>query len=100
MPKNQKGHSMTEKKKTPPPACASCGHEEMKKVCVDEDGHSSKGCPTLVYNDVLAEADKEYDRLEILEFARQSSLQEAECFANRHQRPYVQPAFPGQITES
>jgi uncharacterized metal-binding protein len=69
---------MAKKKKTPLPACASCGHEEMMKVCVDEDGLSSKGCPTLVYNDVLAEADKEYNRSEILEFARQSSRQEAQ----------------------
>ena len=90
---------MPKKKKTPPPACASCDHAEMKKVCVDEDGHSSKGCPTLVYNDVLAEADKEYDRSEILEFARQASRQEASCFANRHQRPYVMQPTKTRIVE-
>jgi hypothetical protein len=56
---------MAKNKKTPAPDCASCGHEAMKKICVDEDGLSSKGCPTLVYNDVLAEADKEYDHSEI-----------------------------------
>ena len=90
---------MAKKKKTPLPACASCGHEEMKKVCVNEDGLSSKGCPTLVYNDVLAEADKEYDRAEILEFARQASLQEADCYANRHQRPYVMQPTKTRIVE-
>ena len=90
---------MAKKEKTPLPACASCGHEEMKKVCVNEDGLSSKGCPTLVYNDVLAEADKEYDRAEILEFARQASLQEAECYANRHQRPYVMQPTKTRIVE-
>jgi uncharacterized metal-binding protein len=90
---------MAKKKKTPPPACASCGHEEMKKVCVNEDGLSSKGCPTLVYNDVLVEADKEYDRAEILEFARQASRQEANCYANRHQRPYVMQPTKTRIVE-
>jgi hypothetical protein len=57
---------MAKKKKTPLPACASCGHEEMMKVCVDEDGLSSKGCPTLVYNDVLAEAECSRPRPESL----------------------------------
>ena len=90
---------MAKKEKTPPPACASCGHEGMKKVCVDEDGLSSKGCPTLVYNDVLAEANKEYERSEILEFARQSSRQEADCYANRHQRPYVMQPTKTRIVE-
>ncbi len=90
---------MAKKKKTPLPACASCGHEETKKVCVDEDGLSSKGCPTLVYNDVLAEAYKEYDLAEILEFARQASRQEAECYANRHQRPYVMQPTKTRIVE-
>ena len=90
---------MANKTKTQPPACAACGHEKMKKVCVDKDGLSSKGCPTLVYDDVLAEADKEYDRSEILEFARQSSRQEAECYANRHQRPYVMQPSKTRIVE-
>jgi uncharacterized metal-binding protein len=90
---------MAKKKKTPPPACASCGHEEMKKLCVVEDGISSQGCPTQLYNDVLAEADREYDRSEILEFARQSSVQEADCYANRHQRPYVMQPTKTRIVE-
>jgi hypothetical protein len=64
---------MAKKKNTPLPDCASCEHEAVKKVCMDAEGLSSTGCPTLVYNDVLAEADKEYDRSEILEFARQAS---------------------------
>ena len=90
---------MTKKKNTTPPACASCGHKEPKKICVDEDGLSSKGCPTLVYNEVLAEADREYDRPEILEFARQASRQEADCYANRHQRPYVMQPTKTRIVE-
>ena len=90
---------MVKKKKTPPAGCASCGHEAAKKLCVSEDGLSSQGCPTLAYNNVLAEADREYDRSEILEFAKQSSRQEADCYANRHQRPYVMQPTKTRIVE-
>ena len=90
---------MAEHKKTPSPACASCGHEAAKKACVDEKGLGSKGCPTLAYDDVLAEADREYDRPEISEFARQASRQEADCYANRHQRPYVMQPTKTRIVE-
>ena len=90
---------MAKKKKTSPPDCAACGHEASKRICVDEDGLSSKGCPTLAYNDVLVEANKEYDRSEIREFARQASRQEADCYANRHQRPYVEQPTKTRIVE-
>jgi uncharacterized metal-binding protein len=84
---------MAKKKTTASPGCASCGHELIKKICMNEDGLGSKGCPTIAYRDVFAEADREYDRPEIREFARQASRQEADGYANRHQRPYVmQPA--------
>ncbi len=52
-------------------------------------GVGSKGCPTLTRPQVLGEADAAYDLPEIGEFARQASVQEGECYANRHQRPYV-----------
>jgi len=35
------------------------------------------------------EANKEYEGSEVREFARQASIQEAEGYANRHQRPYI-----------
>lgn len=90
---------MAKKKKTPAPDCASCGHEAIKKICMDDDGLSSKGCPTLAYENVFAEADKEYDRPEVSEFARQASRQEAACYANRHQRPYVMQPTKTRIVE-
>jgi uncharacterized metal-binding protein len=90
---------MKKKKSTPLPGCASCGHEAARKICMTEDGLSSKGCPTLVYEEVFAEADKEYNRSEILEFARQASRQEAACYANRHERPYVMQPTKTRIVE-
>ena len=90
---------MANKKKTPSPGCASCGHEAARKICTQEDGLSSKGCPTLVYDEVFAEADKEYNNLGIREFARQASRQEADCYTNRHQRPCVMQPTKTRIVE-
>lgn len=90
---------MPKKKKAPYPSCATCGHDVARKICMHEDGHSSKGCPTLAYDDVFAEADTEYDRPEILEFARQASRQEAACYANRQQRPYIMQPTKTRIVE-
>ena len=90
---------MANNKKAPSPGCASCGHEVARKICMHADGLSSKGCPTLAYDDVFAEADKEYDRSEIREFARQASRQEAACYENRHQRPYVMQPTKTRIVE-
>jgi len=60
---------------------------------VAETGKPAQGCPTFSRKKVLEEANKEYEASDVREFARQASIQEAECYANRHERPYVmQPA--------
>ena len=79
--------------------CASCKHATDKKICMDEKGLGSKGCPTLVCKDVLDEANREYDHPQVREFARQASRQEADCYANRHQRPYVMQPSKTRIVE-
>jgi len=71
------------------PSCASCDLEFLGRICVLESGEGSKGCPTLTRTDVLSEANKEYDDPAVREFARQASIQEAECYANRDQQPYI-----------
>ena len=84
---------MKKSKRGPLVSCASCDLENDKRICMQEDGSGSRGCPTLTKKEVLEEADKEYDLAEIKEFARNASIQEAECYANRHQRPYtMQPS--------
>jgi len=90
---------MAKKKKIPAPDCAACGHEAAKKICVDDEGLSSRGCPTLAHDNVFAEADKEYDRSEIRAFALQASRQEAHCYTNRHQQPYVMQPTKTRIVE-
>jgi uncharacterized metal-binding protein len=77
------------RKKRIPMDCASCKLEVAKKVCMAKEGLGSTGCPTLMQKKVLDRSNREYERPDIKEFARQASIQEGECYANRHQRPYV-----------
>ena len=81
------------------PSCAACDLEVNRRICYTVEGVGSKGCPTLTDEKVLAEALKEYEDPEILEFARQASIQEAECYANRHQRPYIMQPTKTRIQE-
>ena len=59
--------------------CARCD----KVVCGSE--HSQEGpsnCPTRTKSEVINQALREYDKPEIMEFARQASIQESECYMN------------------
>ncbi len=47
----------------------------------------------------MIEALKEYENPGTREFARQASIQEGECYANRHQRPYVLQPTKTRIVE-
>ena len=69
--------------------CASCDLVMFDKACITEKGKASIGCPTFSRKVVLRNANKEYKASDVLEFARQASIQEGECYANRHERPYV-----------
>jgi len=53
----------------------------------------------LTREQVLIGALKEYETPELREFARQASIQEAECYANRHQRPYIPQPTKTRIEE-
>jgi len=54
-----------------------------------ENGTGPDSCPTKNYARTIERAVKEYEKPEIREFARMASIQEAECYSNRHIRPYV-----------
>jgi len=81
------------------PSCASCEIVTAKKICFSSAGVGSTGCPTLLNKKTLNEAVKQYENLQIKEFARQASVQEGECYANRHQRPYVMQPTKTRIVE-
>jgi uncharacterized metal-binding protein len=69
------------------PQCAKCS--EKDKICRVEGGKGPKFCPTENYGEIVESAVKEYERSEVREFARMASVQEAECYSNRHIQPYV-----------
>lgn len=67
--------------------CAKC--KIVRKVCRIPKGAGPEGCPTLNKKEIIDAALQEYDEKNIREFARQSSIQEGECYAFRDQKPYV-----------
>lgn len=81
------------------PTCASCGLEKPDRICMDDDGKGSKGCPTLTRKQVLAEANREYEVPDTREFARNASIQESECYVNRDQKPYIMQPSKTRIVE-
>lgn len=81
------------------PACAACEIRVPQKCCFSSTGVGSKGCPTLVDKALLTVAVKKYSDPKTKKFARQASIQEGECYANRHQRPYVMQPTKTRIVE-
>jgi len=79
--------------------CADCGLEPPERICKTIDGKGSKNCPTLLQKEALAEANREYELSATYEFAQKASMQEADCYANRHQQPYVMQPSKTRIVE-
>ena len=86
-------------RRPPAPACAACDRPIPGRICFSKVGVGSRGCPTLAQKSLLEEANREYELPEVREFARQASIQEAECYANRHERPYVMQPTKTRIVE-
>ena len=95
----QKVISVKTKNQKSIPNCARCELEIPHRICMTREGQHSKACPTLGPKDLLAKANSEFDVSDIREFARQASRQEAECYANRHERPYVMQPSKTRIVE-
>lgn len=91
---------MKDKKKRVSPACAACTIDIPQRACMLEKGKAVKGCPTLIQKEVLAEANKEYEIEKIQNFANKASLQEAECYVNRDQIPYIMQPSKTRIVET
>ncbi len=73
--------------------CAAC--KVPNKVCRTPGGHSPVFCSTNLYGEAIAKAAAEYDKSDIREFARQASVQEAECYIDRDANPpYLYPVKP------
>ncbi len=79
------------------PQCAKCSVKD--KVCRVEGGKGPKFCPTENYGEIVESAVKEYERSEVREFARMASVQEAECYSNRHIQPFVRHPVKPRVQE-
>ncbi len=79
--------------------CAECGLETQERICMTPEGKASKNCPTLSQGDILKKANKVYESPATYEFARKASIQEADCYTNRDQKPYVMQPTKTRIVE-
>ena len=80
--------------------CSHCTVPAREKSCLNPKGKGAKGCPTLNKRDLLEESRKEYGKKEVGAFARQASIQEGECYANRDQKPYLLHPTKSRIQET
>jgi len=67
-------------------------------MCLVENGEGPIFCPTKEYI-TIKNAIKEYEKPEIRKFAYMASIQEAECYANRHIKPYVLHPIKPRVQE-
>lgn len=65
------------------PGCARCPYEPPKRVCQDEGGKAPPFCPTANKPGVIEKALEELKKPEILEFAKQASIQEGEGYTDK-----------------
>jgi uncharacterized metal-binding protein len=69
------------------PECAKCGIKN--KICRSPEGQGPAFCPTLHRKQSIAKANEEYTKPDILKFAHEASIQEAECYIKRDVKPFV-----------
>jgi len=69
--------------------CAKCGVPDQEKICLTSKGRGPEFCPTLHDREAWEQANKLLSDSDTREFARQASIQEAECYINRDKKPFV-----------
>jgi uncharacterized metal-binding protein len=77
--------------------CAKC--KVVDKTCRTPEGHGPEFCPSQTKRDIIEKSLAEYDRPLLHEFARQASIQEGECYANRNVKPYVMQPVKTRVVE-
>ena len=81
------------------PSCAACDLPIRERICSTDQGKGHKGCPTVTRKHLLEEANQKYEEESIHNFAHNASVQEADCYANRDQEPYVMQPSKTRIIE-
>lgn len=80
------------------PECALCAAEV--RICRTRSGTGPKFCPTKNKERELKRALKKYGKKGILRFAKAASLQEAECYARREEKPFVMRPTKTRVEET
>lgn len=83
----------------PLPGCAKCAIKSDERACRVEGGRGPEFCPTKNMAPAVDRARKRYESPEIREFARQASIQEAECYINRDAKPPVRHPVKPRLQE-
>jgi len=78
--------------------CAKCGMKE--KACRSPEGQAPPYCPTVVSRATITGIAGEYEKPDVLEFARQASIQESECYTDRGTHPYVLHPIKPRVQET
>lgn len=81
------------------PKCAFCTYKGNNKRCRSLVGQALPFCPTVNNEEAIGKASLLYQDPKIREFARQASIQEAECYLNREQRPFVRNPGKSRLQE-
>ena len=69
----------------PLPTCAICSVEVPDRFCRQEKGKGPSNCPSLRSLDIVEEALEILKDPQVMEFARQASIQEGEAYGGRDQ---------------
>lgn len=81
------------------PACAKCKVNPSERACRTAGGRGPIFCPTKNMAEAVERARRRYADPEIREFARQASIQEAECCVDRDKKPHVRHPVKPRLQE-
>jgi len=83
---------------SPSPECAKCGMPV--KACRSPEGQAPPFCPGVLDESTIGRAACEYEAAPTREFARQASIQEAECYAGRGDSAYLAHPVKPRVQET
>ena len=73
--------------------CSQC--MVKNRICRSKEGSAPAFCSTVLYAEAIKKATSEYQKPDILKFAHNASVQEAECYIDRTAEPaYRYPVKP------
>jgi uncharacterized metal-binding protein len=80
------------------PECAFCGVEV--RLCRSKNGTGPKFCPTRTKGRELRKGLKNLEKTEVMRFPKAASLQEAECYVRRDEKPFVMRPTKTRVEET